>query len=382
MSPDLRPLSRLLIESAAACDGPLPVDVAKANLGELIRAGSLHRINPAIWRRIAERQGVPPEWSERLKATRQQQIFRHLQALHDLGAIVPAFEARGVRWAVAKGPVLADVVWPHPDMREYTDLDVFVHPADFAIALETLERLQFVLVDRNWPEIHRLGRAELAMRGPSGFPLDLHWDIAVALRSRRAFPTDLPGMLSRRRSVSMGNGLEVPTLDPTDTVLHTAYHAAQAGANRLMWIADIHYAARASGVDWEAFDIRAAQANMTTMAAVVLGRVERTFGERFPVSESLRHTMQRSLAGRIAAYRESRHPFPGLPGDSSLSGTEYSSARDSAALTAFTVLAQWVEVRQIEARVRRQGTMPNPLDEDIPDMDARREYLSAVARAA
>jgi hypothetical protein len=382
VSATLRPLARLLVESAAAETGALPIGVTGTSASELDRAGVLHRVRPAIRRRIAGAAECPPSWCEPLESARRGQILRHLQALHDLGVLAPEFENAGVRWAVSKGPVLADVVWPHPDMREYTDLDILVHPADFAMALRTLERLHFALVDRNWPEIHRLGRAELAMRGPSGLPLDLHWDIAVAPHDRRVFRADLPGMLERVRRVRLGNGVEVPALDATDTLLHVGIHAALSGANRLMWIADVHFSAGAADVDWSALEDRLVRARMSAPVAVVLGRAERTFGERFPVSDALRRVMSGSLPARIASRREARHPFPGLPDDPSLSGAEYSAARDGAARTIATLFAQWAEVRRIEARVDRHGTPPNPLDHDVPDEAARRRYLATVVREA
>lgn len=376
---DLRPLASLLVQSVSDdCSKALPDGVAELPAQAVFEAGALHRVRPALRRRLAAASGVPSEWMPPLEAAKHQQLIRHLRALADLGRIRRAFERADVRWAVTKGPVLAAAVWPHPDMREYTDLDVLVHPADFGRALAALESEDFTYVDRNWPEVVVQNRAELAMRGPSGFPLDLHWDIAVSPEARRAFPTDLPAMLTRTRFVDVGGDVVVPALEATDTLLHVAHHAALSGANRLMWIADVFYAARQPGVDWDELERRARAARMLTTIAVVLARAERAFNTEFAMPTAMRARTERTVIGRTAVLRERRHPFPGLPGDAALSGLEYASGRENAWATVGTAARSWWRVRWTQARVARFGPDVNPLDADVADVEARRAYLTAV----
>ncbi|TQO23460.1 nucleotidyltransferase family protein [Paramicrobacterium agarici] len=379
MSTLRRPLATLLVESAA---GDRSGEHLPANLDarQLLKAGRMHRVLPALRRRL---HGCPEasEWMPILDAQRHQQLLRHMQAGHDLGRVARAFATAGVRWAVSKGPVLSDTVWPHPDMREYTDVDVFVHPADFAAALASLEASGFCLVDRNWPEMRRLSRAEMAMSGPSGFPLDLHWDIAVTPRARSTFRIDLPEMLERTELTPLGTGVTVPVFDPADLLLHVAFHAAQNGANRLVWIADVLHAALNPAVDWQRFAADALRTRVATPVSMVLERVERTFDVVLPTPPRLR-SVAASLPGRAARMRDASRPFPGLPDDPGLSGLEFSSARDSALGSLGSALWQWADVRRIEARVRRRGPDINPLDFDIPDAAARRAYLSTVWEVA
>lgn len=165
MTPGLRPLAQLLVESVTAASGPLPAGVEDLSADALMAAGFLHQVRPALRRRVAAAPVVPDEWGPAFEIARRGQLFRQVRAMHDLRLCVDGFQGAGVRWAVAKGPVLANTVWPHPDMREFSDLDVLVHPADFGMALATLEDLGATYVDRNWPEILRQGRAELALRG-------------------------------------------------------------------------------------------------------------------------------------------------------------------------------------------------------------------------
>lgn len=380
MSADRRALSALLVDSAAGTHSGAPIP---ANLDgrQLLTAGRMHRILPALRRRVLGRPEAA-DWLPALDAARHQQLMRQMQAGNDLQHIAREFANARVRWAVSKGPVLSDALWPHPDMREFTDVDVFVHPADFAVALAVLEASGFSLIDRNWPEIRRLSRAEVAMTGPSGLPLDLHWDISVTRPARSTFRIDLPMMLSRTRHVTLGSGVTVPVFDPTDLLLHVAFHAAQNGANRLMWIADVFHCAQNAAIDWSRLADDARRARIATPVAMVIERAERTFGTSIAMTQQLRRRAEASPSGLTAQFRAASHPFPGLPDDPAISGLEFSSARDSAIASLGSALWQWADVRRIEARVHRHGAGVNPLDEDIPDAAARRGYLRDVLATA
>lgn len=375
---ELRPLARLMVESVLGESGPLPAGASEVSLDEVMLSGLQHRVRPALRRRFRAAPDAPAEWLGPLEAARRGQLIRQMQAVHDLNLMRAAFAERRLRWAVAKGPVLANTVWPHVDMREFSDLDVFVHPEDFGQALGVLERLGAVYVDRNWPEILRLGRAELALRGPSGFPIDLHWDVAVSRPARQAFRTDLPAMLARARTVELGDGLVVPTFDASDTVVHLAHHAAHSGANRLVWLADVLHASSAPEVDWRAVSQRALQAGMGITVGIVLARAERTFGVEFPLTSQLRHCATRSLSGVVAARRDRHRSFPHLPHDPAASGIEYSSARRNDLLSLLAAVDQWFGVRRTEWRVRRHGPDENPLDKAVEDPSAKAEYLELV----
>ncbi|MCH1922241.1 nucleotidyltransferase family protein, partial [Shewanella sp. A3A] len=84
---------------------------------------------------------------------------------------------------------------------------------------------------------------------------------------RRAFPLDVDVMLARRRHHDL-SAVSLPMLDPEDQALHVAVHAAQAGANRLMWLADVYYASQ--DVDWDELERRSRAARAAVPVALVL----------------------------------------------------------------------------------------------------------------
>lgn len=375
----LRPLARLVVESVRAVEGPLPGDLGHVGAPDLMAAGLQHRVRPAMLRRLRAAPDARQDWVTALQASRHGQLIRQMQSAHDLRRIGGVFTERGIRWAAAKGTVLANTVWPHADMREFSDLDLFVHPQDFGAALTVLEKLGCLYVDRNWPKILRLGRAELALVGPSGFAIDLHWDVVVSPSARRWFKADLPAMLARARTVQLTPDLAVPTFDASDTVLHLAHHAAQSGANRLVWLADVLHASANPELDWQAVARRADRAGMGITVGIVLARTERTFNVEFPLPQRLRRSAEKSLPGRVAAHRDTLRPFPHLPADPALSGIEYSSARTGDVSSVSAAIGQWFGVRRTEWRVNRHGPDRNPLDQKVDDEQAKRDYLTLAA---
>ncbi len=59
------------------------------------------------------------------------------------------------------------------------------------------------------------------------------------MRRHFVFPTE--ELLERRRRIAFGD-VSFATLDPSDTLLHLCFHAADGGGDRLGWLADIHRA--------------------------------------------------------------------------------------------------------------------------------------------
>ena len=305
-----RPLAQLLVDSVRrfGCDPLTPGLGVTADA--VAAAAALHRVTPAVAGHLAEIVGPSAGWAAKLAPARHAQLIRHLTAKSDLRTVASALEGVGAPWVTVKGPTLADRVWPRPDMREYYDLDVVVDRRGFGHALRALEDAGCVLVDRNWPLLRSTMRAELAMRGPLGTPIDLHWDIAVPKDLRRDFSTDVDRLLARSVPVELGGGVAARTLDPVDTLFHLAFHAAQAGANRLVWLGDLWFAASVPGLDGAELARRTEAAGASLPVALVLRRTEDVLGHLGHVPDSLRAAADTAW-GRLVRARDGRTRFPG-----------------------------------------------------------------------
>ncbi|MGH1561890.1 nucleotidyltransferase family protein [Mumia sp. DW29H23] len=376
----LRPLAQLLVDAVSGADRTQqPWDLDLPELRDVAVASHMHRVTPAVASVLAARPDAG-RWAA-LQHVRHEQLMRHLRAREDLRTLGDALTSAGIAWVAVKGPVLSDLVWPRPDMREYYDLDVVVDRTAFADAMKVLEDVGCTLVDRNWPLMREAMRAEVAMRAPYGTALDLHWDIAVPQQLRRDFRTDVAGLLRRSRVVEPVPGLAVPTLDATDTVLHLAFHAAHSGVSRLVWLADVRYAMDAAGFDADALAARARDAHAELPVALVLRRTDEVLGLTVPFPAGLARA-DRSAWARVARSRDRRRPFPGLPGDDHLGGTLYGAARRGVVRSVTSAIASRRTLRAEEqAFDARDGRPSRPLQEDVPDTAARAAYLRAVVDA-
>lgn len=378
----LRPLAQLLVDAVVAPgERTLPPGVEAHPPASVEEAARAHRVLPAVVRHLRAAGALTDEWAPIRRADREQGL-RHLQALADLSVLGAALDAAGVPWAVAKGPVAAGLLWPGVTLREYYDVDLYVPRAAFVAAVTALEDAGAVLADRNWPLLRESRRAEVAFTAPGGTHVDLHWDVAVPPKLRRAYRTDLPGMVARRRHVELSGSLgrTVPTFDPVDTAFVIAFHAAQAGANRLMWLGDVRYAFAADGFDGAELAERAEAAHCLLPVALVVDRADRVLGVG-PVADRLSRAVQGPVA-RLARAIDARRPFPGLPGDRHQGGNLYSGARATDVASAASALRHAVDARRTERAVARGMDPGKALWDDVPDVRARADYLNWVESGA
>lgn len=190
----------------------------------------------------------------------------------ELRAVAAALDPARVRWAALKGPVLGDVVYRRPGIRDYDDLDVLVDSRDLGRALHNLTDAGFELLDRNWTMISATMRGEISLLGRTGTVLDLHWHPINEPRIRRAFSVDVRSMLERREPVRIG-GVTVPTLAAEDVVMTVALHAALSGGHRLKWLLDLHQALQWARRSPEEIAQRAEHHGLALVVGVMIDRV-------------------------------------------------------------------------------------------------------------
>jgi len=235
----------------------------------------------------------------------------HMNALADLAWAGPILRAADTPWLVMKGPVLAESVYPFPDLRAYADLDILVPPSAFGRAVRALEDAGARVLDRNWRLVREQMRGQLHLVLPFGTVCDLHWDLVNT--ERASFTTSIEELVDRRRPVELGN-IVVDTLDAEDTILHLALHACLAGGDRIVWLKDIDLAARAQP-DWDVVTSRADGWKVGPLVATTLGRAERFLSA--PVPRGVLVALA-GRAGRVARMMIDRLSPPGRPGRLSL----------------------------------------------------------------
>jgi Uncharacterised nucleotidyltransferase len=376
--PGARRLGSLLLDCVRGDLDRIPAAIAgcpPAALGELPSVAVFHGVEVAVRRALAGVELPDPSLHEALDQLAFEQAATSLRLRAELERLRAPLDDAGIRWAVLKGPVLADHYYRRPG-RSFEDLDLLVEPGQLRRVLEVLSRTSSLLLDRNWALIRSSRRGELTLALPAGGALDLHWHVINEAALRRRFRVSTTDLLDRARPVTIGAGV-VPTLDPADTLLHVAAHACLSGGYRLAWCVDVQSVAGSAEVDWSDVVRRGRRSGLALPAAVMLARTQFLLGLDLPAG------VLRDLGGDTAWARGMRaltraRPLPEVRQHVLSGHTIVASTRDDSAAAA-AALAR--EVRDhLASRLRREPTRPsNPLHHDGGEASDREAFLVAVA---
>ncbi|MGH7542013.1 MAG: nucleotidyltransferase family protein, partial [Gemmatimonadota bacterium] len=235
---------------------------------------------PWVHEALKDVVGVDAQLLEDLATVRDAALRDHLAALAALDDAARILEGAQLPWMVVKGPALAYTIYARPDLRDYGDLDLVVRREDFGDVLDAFEVQGYPSLVADWDLLRERGAAQVQVRMRHSIA-DVHWHLLHWSRVREAVTIDMDALFSRRRMVDVA-GRPVPTLDPVDTVLHLALHAATSGGLRLIWLEDIEQAVATDELDWDELVRRADETGMRLVAAVMLRRSRRVLGADVP----------------------------------------------------------------------------------------------------
>jgi hypothetical protein len=300
---------------------------------------------------------------------------RARSALEHFGEIV---DGVGCAWVAVKGQAVAEDLYPHPHLRHAVDIDTLVDPAGFEDVLRCLEDSGWRLLDQNWPLLERTRPGQLRLLSGSGSLIDLHWNLMNDPRLRRDFPMPTKQLLERGRRLPSG----LPALDPIDQLVHLAVHGALSGGNKLLWLADVGFAAR-SVEDWSAVVGRAARAGAVPPLDLMLLRAHRWLGT--PVRQKFRPESVRAepLWQRACRMVDAASPLDSNPALPSLGRSFARSARGTVGRSSVELVRHGAAYARGVGR--RDGASPltdinnraSPLFV-VDDAPARRRYLASV----
>jgi hypothetical protein len=230
---------------------PPPPREPAAAAGWVDRAAAHSVLSVVAAAHLAAGHDVPPAARAAVFGALAQQE----RVIAELERVAQLLDGAGIAWAVFKGPVLALSIYSASRVRAFSDLDILVR-ADDLYRAEALLRTTGATLDeeQDWPEMSRVGLAEVAWTLPMGTQLDLHWHVVARADWRRSFRLATADLLDRAVRVRLvdgnadgdragsGEGSLVPTFDPLDTVVHLAVHGSMSGGHRLRWALDLHQA--------------------------------------------------------------------------------------------------------------------------------------------
>jgi hypothetical protein len=237
-----------------------------------------HGVAGLAYERLRSLDSAPETLIRDLHARYTSAVQGHLRVIWELAKLRPVLDATGARWAVIKGPAVVELLYSAPGQRAYQDLDLLVEPGSFRDVLATLEASGSELMDRNWETFRKEMLGEVHLRLPRGTSLDLHWNLINMNRGRMWI--DGAEVLSRVTRRDLG-GVVVPIMDPADTLVHLAVHAALSGGDRLLWLKDLDLAARVD-LPWEAVVERAHRWNVAAPTGLMLARTRQVLDASIP----------------------------------------------------------------------------------------------------
>ncbi len=292
-------LVRLCLGSPEELDGPGARRlIAEIDPAELVPFARYHGVAGLIYEPLLSHGKAPDVLLEALRTSHDASVHGHLRSTWELARAATALADSGVEWVVVKGPVAVELLYAGQGGRSYQDLDLLVEPSGFRSALAALESSGYAPMDRNWAVLRREMRGEVHYRGPSGQELDVHWNVVNMYRGRMRVSTR--ALLRRAEPVELA-GVAVRTLDPTDTLIHLALHAAISGGDRILWLKDIERSVAARPPDWSALVARSRAWRVGAPVGMMLGRAARFLRAGVPesVMRDLLGPAPRLLVGTI-----------------------------------------------------------------------------------
>ena len=230
-------------------------NLSNLDWSEVLRLAEHHGVLPLVARNLIEHaRGLPPEIERSLRSAYDANLRRSLWFTAELARIMQHFERRQLRVVPYKGPVLAQSAYRDVGLRNFSDLDFLISPADFERAKQALAEIGYRPSAHFTPAVERFWLRkgyERSFDSPAGPNLvELQWALlphfyAVDLHSDDLHSDDLHSDdlrvedLLRRAGRTVVGGCEVPCLSPEDSLLVLCVHAAKHLWTRLIWLADI-----------------------------------------------------------------------------------------------------------------------------------------------
>lgn len=244
---------------------------------------------------------VPAYFVARLK---RESIANSQSVLHLIGKQLKLhrlFKEHGIRVAILKGAVLAQMAYGEASLRQAGDIDVLIDRADFARARSLLESMGYEMrphLTAAQLASHLAFHCEIPFMRDDWFTVvDLHWGLAPR---NFVYGVEAGDVMSRLQSVSLA-GTAVETFCDEDMVLYQSMHGAKHLWHRLEWIISLAELVRASpAINWSVVVRRAEDAHATRMLALGLRLVEEFSDVEIP-QRTLTSTDPQGVMKRMAS---------------------------------------------------------------------------------
>lgn len=214
---------------------------ADLNWDYLIQLADRHGLQPLLYWHLQRTvsAAVPQAALQNLRTAFQRVSALNVFLKHELKRLLSLFAADNVKAIPYKGPALALQLYGNVALRQFSDLDILVHPRDVL-------RARDILLAEDYEPLPPLtdGQQAVLLRTQCNLPftrerkrmiVELHWTVS-APRFARPFETD--DFWSRLVPAQLEE-VEIKLPAPEDLLLALCIHGSKHLWERLAWISDI-----------------------------------------------------------------------------------------------------------------------------------------------
>ena len=265
---------------------------------QLLQLAEHHRVVPALYQALHDREDVPGSIQSAIEARFQKNAVKALRFSAELVRVMRAFHESKIEVLAHKGPALAQFLYSDAAMRQYGDLDLLVRRDSVSKARTVLQQLGYELPLKLSPrqewEYLRSGYEYVFGLGEERNLLELHWQI---LSRFYAVDFDLDAMFARAVDFTI-EGFPARSLARADLMLVLCVHAAKHGWAQLGMLRDIA-ALSHSDLDWDWIFAEAARLGIRRIVSISLLLVHELLAAPVPANIGL--AAERSHASAFAA---------------------------------------------------------------------------------
>lgn len=222
------------------------------NWGYLLSKASYHGLMSLLYSNLRKYSDkVPEDIMHLLKDYYLINTRKNLLFIGELIRIVQLFETKNINLIPYKGPVLAIQSYNDLSMREFGDIDLFIHKKDFPLVKKELlhENYETILNLTNSKEIEymKYQREYKFKNTDNGILIEIQWNVvgfSFSFPNSRYFP------INGLKPLFVNNH-ELKTFTNEDLILILSLHVAGHMWSRLSWMADIAELIKNSEkIDW------------------------------------------------------------------------------------------------------------------------------------
>lgn len=232
--------AKLLVRMSDPQGGKLATETGAIDWTEFDRLALMHGTYPCIYRANLQSPILPTDLAEKARMETEGTLARAYFFSHVASRTITTLRENGVESLLLKGPALAFGVYPSPELRPFSDIDLFIHERDNRKVLEILANHGLSLNKPQLQEFNLREKSQLKFEDHVNQPtIEVHWDFVNSHSLQTSLALDEDKIWSTRENLRIGE-LTLPILSPEMTFVEVSIHQAyQHQFDRFLWLIDL-----------------------------------------------------------------------------------------------------------------------------------------------